>query len=415
LVITAVTCVPADRVFADQCLECHTNAETLAQVVRGLPEAPPLVRPRAGDLPPMSRVERVLVTEEYFDDYAHSDLYCDECHGGDPEAADFEAAHADVVRDPSYPAPGICADCHEQPETFENSLHYTIAGMEKALMERVGGNPADKKTVMQGFQANCADCHASCGQCHVSRPQVAGGGLVNGHAFTQKVSLEENCFACHGKTIGAEWRGDGKGLKPDVHNERVGMYCEECHTVDQLHGDFEEDPDMAHTSAKPQCVNCHEAIFTDQSEYKEVHSLHKGRTTCYVCHSQAYNNCSGCHVHSYGGAELEAQWSEFKIGRNPFVSDASPEKFVTVRKTPVNPGLFKFFAHDLLDNYESRPSWLPTSPHNIRRKTKQNRSCNSCHGVWDLFLMRQEVEKEERPANRTVIVAPGQAPKEVEE
>jgi thiosulfate/3-mercaptopyruvate sulfurtransferase len=55
------------------------------------------------------------------------------------------------------------------------------------------------------------------------------------------------------------------------------------------------------------------------------------------------------------------------------------------------------------------------TPHNIRRKTPQNGSCNACHGNEDLFLREQDVEPKYAAANRTVVVSEDRIPGKVAE
>lgn len=64
--------------------------------------------------------------------HATSGLSCSNCHGGDPSAADFDTAHAEVrhLNDPASTLyyknqPGTCGACHgEKVEQFQHSKHY---------------------------------------------------------------------------------------------------------------------------------------------------------------------------------------------------------------------------------------------------------------------------------------------------
>ena len=255
----------------DECVTCHTNLEKLKEIVSGLPQDPrkDSVSPAwIEGLKPLTRAEKVLVKavyldkEEFLANDDHGDISCGECHGGDPEATDFEAAHKDLVTDPSYPAPGICMDCHDYDQ-YENTVHYK------------GGAKGEK-------------CTATCGNCHISRPAHIGGGLVNGHLFDTVPTMNATCNTCHSGIAVGEYTGRIQGLQPDVHFQESEMHCAECHTGDEVHISSAE-----HT---PNCLACHEDVYGKNAEFKEVHSLHRGRLSCQVCHAQGYavqEPCSG--------------------------------------------------------------------------------------------------------------------------
>jgi len=105
----------------------------------------------------------------------------------------------------------------------------------------------------------------------------------------------------------------------------------------------------------------------------------------------------------------------FKIGRNPVKSERHPWDWVLLRHVPTNPELFAYYGDTLLPDFDNLPTWKFTTPHNMRRITPQNQTCNSCHGQEDLFLTEKDVAPEERAANAPVIVAPEDIPQPVEE
>jgi thiosulfate/3-mercaptopyruvate sulfurtransferase len=105
----------------------------------------------------------------------------------------------------------------------------------------------------------------------------------------------------------------------------------------------------------------------------------------------------------------------FKIGLNPLQSEQRPEKFVIVRHVPVDPDTFKFYSDTRLKNFDALPTWKLATPHNIRRQTPQNKSCNACHGNAQLFLGKNDVKPEYADANAKVIVPPEMIPPKVDE
>jgi hypothetical protein len=94
---------------------------------------------------------------------------CDKCHGGDPAAADSEAAHRGVYssREPRSRVyytriPPTCGSCHQQElDFFTKSRHYT-------------------QLVTTGRGPNCVTCHGS------MAIQVLSPG-----------EMETTCSACH--------------------------------------------------------------------------------------------------------------------------------------------------------------------------------------------------------------------------
>jgi thiosulfate/3-mercaptopyruvate sulfurtransferase len=101
----------------------------------------------------------------------------------------------------------------------------------------------------------------------------------------------------------------------------------------------------------------------------------------------------------------------FKIGLNPLKSEKRPDKFVVVRHVPVDQETFRFYVQDGLSNFDKLPTWKMATPHNIRRKTPQNESCNSCHGNERLFLLEKDVRPEYVKANKSVVVPPEMIPR----
>ncbi|MEW5723530.1 MAG: hypothetical protein AB1896_10515 [Thermodesulfobacteriota bacterium] len=390
-----------------ECVKCHTDAEKLKALAGGRPAGPPPPLPGPGlgrPLEPQSPWERVLISPQVMEDENHGSLGCEECHGGDPAAPDFETAHKDVVLDPSFPAPGVCADCHDQ-DNYEKSLHYSLSGM--MVPGHIRAGEAMKGRMDEAFQNHCASCHASCGQCHLSRPASVGGGLTDGHKFLKTPDLEQNCAACHGARVGDEYLGRHAGYEPDFHFADADMNCSDCHQSAEMHGDAE----------KPaSCLDCHAGIYEKDAENAKVHNMHQGKASCQVCHAQAYLNCTGCHLdRGQGGFTLDGHNLAFKIGYNPAPDERRPEKFVLVRRVPVEPDTFKDYVGGDLAYFRELPNWKPSAPHNVVRQTEQNKSCNNCHGNWNLFLLRKDVEPRYVKANRAVIVPPGKIPQKIKE
>ena len=357
----------------------------------------------------MAPHERVFVDGAFLEDENHGSMECVECHGGDPEAPDHEAAHREVVRDPSHPdASETCGACHEEiAAQGATSLHTTLAPYRLITEARADEAPAVREGLARARGAHCDSCHSSCGQCHVSRPASVAGGLLEGHVFKKKPPMRPVCTACHGSRIQKEFLGENEGVRPDVHRQKR-MSCEGCHSGAEMHGTGQAYRNRYQVENAPTCQGCHEEIFAAGAPNAETHTTHQGAATCQVCHAQPYKNCAACHVgkDAAGRAYFKTapSWLDLKIGRNPNATPERPEKFVVVRHVPVDRETFAFYVQDALTRFDALPTWKFATPHNIQRRTPQNEACNNCHGNAKLFLRSEDVDAQERNANRDVIV-----------
>jgi thiosulfate/3-mercaptopyruvate sulfurtransferase len=159
---------------------------------------------------------------------------------------------------------------------------------------------------------------------------------------------------------------------------------------------------------EPDCQSCH----ADQVDYDagiKAHRAHEPDVlACQVCHSTSYVNCVNCHVEQTDEGQaffrVEDNFLGFYIGRNPAPTEERPYQYVPVRHVPIDPESFSFYGDDLLSNFDSRPTWVYTTPHNIQRETAQGSKCGACHENNAVFLTPDKVAESERDANRDVIV-----------
>lgn len=354
--------------------------------------------------------EKVLVSEDFLTT-THGELGCVECHGGDETATERTAAHKGMKADPTFPdATATCGQCHEEEtELAKTSLHFTLATFKPMVHQRASQDQEKMPLLNQGMDNHCFSCHASCGECHVSRPNFAKGGFISGHNFNKTPDQENQCTACHGSRVGHEFTGEtGTG---DAHYTKHGMDCMACHGQHDLHGDGQTGHrDRYDVKGLSNCKDCH-----DGQDDVEQHAIHGDKVSCYVCHAQPYANCYGCHVglDDKGLAFFKNPDEEelFRIGRNPDPNEARPAEWVVLRRTPSVPTSFDFYGENLLSNFDNLNNWKYASPHNIQKKTKQNRSCNNCHGNEEIFLTEDKVKPEFRKANARVIVPVSMIPK----
>ena len=359
---------------------------------------------------PLEPYEKVLVDEEFLDEDPHGEIACETCHGGNPKATKREDAHQGLIPDPSFPdATKACGECHEEiVEVAKSSPHVTLSGFKHSIGMRASTDETVRGKIFQeGMKTHCYSCHSSCGQCHVSRPDSVEGGFVSGHLFSKTPPMETNCTSCHGSRIEKEYLGKNKGFPGDVHYAKRGMKCVAGHTGEEMHGTGKVYNHRYDVENAPRCENCHKDAISLNSKIK-AHKLHRGKVSCHVCHAVAYKNCYSCHVgkDAHGLPYFKTAKSElgFKIGLNPAPNQLKPYKFVTVRHIPVSKGTFDFYVKGGLANFDALPNWKVATPHNIQRKTPQNKSCNSCHGKKELFLLEKDVAPEEQLANKKVIV-----------
>jgi len=143
---------------------------------------------------------------------------------------------------------------------------------------------------------------------------------------------------------------------------------------------------------------------------------------CAVCHANEYFNCTNCHVSLdiKEAGKIKVIFPSdplftFKIGKNIDITPNNPYKYNLVRHSPMKKDSLaslrsfqdvltgKPGPEDLISNYDALPTWNSASVHNIQRHTKQNSSCNACHGHKELFLTKDDLVPEDPKANQKII------------
>lgn len=339
-----------------------------------------------------------------FLDSKHGKIGCTGCHGGDDTAREMKQAHATMVAAPSDGNAPICGSCHgDIAEQHGGSLHKSMKGYYHLIEKRLGRDISTDSELVAHFNAECGKCHASCGQCHVSRPVSVQGGFVRGHNFVTPPDNKENCTACHGSRVGAEFYGENEGIGADVHWIPNLKRCEFCHDAAAIHGSSSgantryEDQDLV------RCESCHAA-----SEHSNgYHAQHWGELACQVCHSQPYKNCNSCHT---GGAGITgSSYITFKIAKNPDHSGLRSYKYAVVRHIPITRDTYASWGLPDLPNFDSEPTWKYASPHNIKRWTAQTDTTgggacfDKCHKS-KYYLTMQDLAPGEIEANRAYVL-----------
>ena len=331
-----------------------------------------------------------------------------------------------------------CTECHYSPPNSEEMLvKQDVVDQMRASLDHIAEINAmvaspEQHATQTMFNNHCSSCHASCGDCHISQPSSVGGGFVDGHIISKTPSMSQNCTACHGSRVGNEYLGKHEEIPGDAHFRLERMNCVSCHTAVEMH-DSNASCEECHSAEEgvekiqqlnryagaqtPTCESCHEEVGA-WNDLNPNHTIHFGELSCQVCHTVSYTSCDGCHVAISDKTgkpfyETQGDYLTFFIGKNPTPNYHRPYEYVPVRHVPAAVTSYSFYGEDLLPGFDSLPTWVYATPHNIQTETPQNASCNACHGNSEIFLTLDKVRPEEVNANRTVIV--DQIPGPVEE
>ncbi|MFH1052320.1 MAG: hypothetical protein V1779_15475 [bacterium] len=354
------------------CVGCHTNYSALKELAD--PDTSTSSGGCSGEAIHIEPYDRVYLGGTGYTDFkksSHGKMACTTCHNGVDKTDDKSIAHSgDFIKHPSKVATEKCVTCHEdEVRRTHNSIHEMGWGQKRKVTMRYGlAGPQEfdqlPEHMQEGYNSNCATCHGSCGECHVNKPTASGGGLMNGHKFSKKPDMVKVCVACHTSRGGHAYLGIAVGSKPDVHLTKLGFDCMSCHSKNEVHGDGEIYDQRYKVPDMPKCEDCHNNIGSSNT----YHSMHADNLSCYVCHSQPYNNCGSCHIHGEG-ARIKS-YQGYKIGVNP-IQEIKGTKLSLVRRTLSAPDSWKEYGVANLSNFDVLPSYNYTSPHNILRKTTQ--------------------------------------------
>lgn len=423
LVGFSLTFIPQISAHADEldgCAKCHLDSSRIDELTEDLITERQYVEIselQQGDgytvkRAPFDLFENVLVKEEFLKT-AHGKIACSKCHKGDPAADTPEAAHRGMVTDPTInEAVEVCGSCHQEiTQTASQSSHASLGTSLAALRARCSDEQwqtLNKDAIGQ----QCSTCHsASCGSCHVSRPRVNGSGLMAGHIFQKRPDYVYQCAACHTQPVVDDFTG--KSSRGDIHYLK-GKVCVDCHGGKEVHASAAKSTNRYALPERTRCTDCHSDLAKSTACNNE---LHKGAVDCTVCHSQAYENCTSCHMgvdqDKLAYSQSGTQYNSFKIGINSEQSEGQP-RFVLVRQIPVRADSFSHYLKENLKNFQQGETFKRSVVHNIQRQTWQNAHCNHCHGQKNLFLTEQDVPKVDRTVNQKVIVTEDVIPKTIE-
>jgi thiosulfate/3-mercaptopyruvate sulfurtransferase len=401
------------------CEGCHTDYAHLQKVYSPDTAAP--AGGCGGEAPHYEPYDRVYMGGEGYNAFKASGHYqtgCVGCHKGVDNTDDKNVAHSgDFIRHPSMFAEQTCTPCHQAiVDNNKTSIHHGTGQKRKVTLRSglSGADDFDKLPAHQieGYNKNCATCHASCGDCHIVRPPIGGGGLAKGHDFTKTPDMVSVCVTCHVSRGGHAYLGVASGTQPDVHLTKAGYKCVNCHSGEELHGDGKQVDQRYAYEKLPTCEQCHPGIATKNT----YHSVHYTSFNCQTCHSQDYNNCGSCHIHG-DGARIPS-YLDFKIAVNPLPQIKKGFDFTLVRRTLAAPDNWEKYGVPQYANFAVLPTYNYTSPHNILRWTSRTKmlagqSCfSNCHirnegGTLvnkDLYLFQEDLLGWEAVASAGIVV-----------
>lgn len=412
------------------CEGCHTNYVHLKEVYT--PDPPHSGGGGCGgDTPVIEPYDRVFMGGTGYEDFkndVHGKIPCTACHNGVDKTADKDVAHSgDFMKKPTSDAINKCGSCHADIASKSvNNIHQGW-GQKSMVCLRAGvgnvpnGFEALSQAMKDGYNVNCGKCHATCGDCHVNRPVAGGGGLYKSHSFFKTPNMVDHCTTCHVSRGGHAYFGVGAGTVPDVHLTQAGFSCMNCHQKHEIHGNGTLYDQRYKYPELPKCTNCHSNI----SNSNPFHTKHINTFSCNTCHSQDYNNCGSCHIGSEEGARIHS-YQGYKIGMNPIKDTKSQFEFALLRQSLMAPDSWQDYGIPNLVNFDVRPTYKYTTPHNIIKITTRTgykdtngnwvtyTNCTQgCHisknsdGTFnnkELYLFDSDCLPWEKPANTGIVV-----------
>jgi hypothetical protein len=244
---------------------------------------------------------------------------CASCHKGNKYATNPSDAHEGIILNPSrleY-AKDACGECHaEIINRVLLSPMETQKGIKDVLLEQWVEKSQGFKD--KHYAKELAESHfnKACASCHVNQKEevfhdqslAKGGGCADCHResetknefhtqFTTRIQTD-TCLKCHNRSnrIGISYIGqfesEGYGtpykhgelsnkldshrfyyeLPADIHHEKAGLDCIDCHSEKGVMGDGREHDHMEY-AVDIACKDCHTPDFREYSLYDKAQTL----------------------------------------------------------------------------------------------------------------------------------------------
>jgi hypothetical protein len=178
-----------------------------------------------------------------------------------------------------------------QAQNLPKSLHGDASGM-RWWYEQPDGFGACSGVAYDS--TGCGTCHTKTETCESCHADAEG---------TFPVSQPDVCLVCHSR-IGKE-RDVGF---TDVHMDKLGMKCSNCHRTGDIHGNGTKYNTMFDKGAMDtSCTDCHETLPKNAE-----HSMHKDSLTCDTCHAKSVVTCYNCHFQTLLDSHQKKPAAAFK-------------------------------------------------------------------------------------------------------
>ena len=238
---------------------------------------------------------------------SHGDLTCIDCHGG-INSDNEKIAHTNLIKNPAnlVNAKAYCIKCHK-----DQVSRVVISPMQSQLPIRNNliqdwVHKAHSDDLSKEELENLANNHfqKACNSCHLGQEREIflnqnaskGGGCVachgvnspNSHTKFSTQIPSSNCVRCHNRSarIGLSYFGkfESEGVKAafdkthtladgrhynelhaDIHYQKAGLDCIDCHTSVGVMGNLKAHKNMRE-AVDISCSDCHEPIFKVPNE-----------------------------------------------------------------------------------------------------------------------------------------------------
>lgn len=283
----------------------------------------------AGDWGPDE--QRFFISEESLADDVHrqAGVTCQDCHGGDPTAANPTGAHAAAsgFRGPEE-VENACGTCHRDA---------WVGVKQKGVHFKAG----KKDETGRGSSMGCGVCH---GKAHGMTP------VDDSRSSVFLDNQVKTCGGCHEeehRTYAESTHGHGL----QASGLLVTAVCADCHGAHEIYRAADQRSTLHSSKIADTCAKCH--AFIQERLQRSVHGRGSGlggladRTTpggkgnrepsCNDCHQghdlahpegirfrqELPNRCGNCHTEVYGGyaASLHGEFTELGYGAAAKCSD----------------------------------------------------------------------------------------------
>jgi len=286
--------------------------------------------------------------ESRSEDYDISD--CLDCHGDQELEADTERGEElDLYVDEevllgSIHGEGLCTDCHQGAQDFEDSPHNEG---DPLVLNCSGSDCHDdvtleyQKSIHGKWAAKGDEEAARCPDCHGAHDILPASDRKS---RTNKFNLHRTCAACHESEVVLERRPihydtavadfvdsiHGKALLVD--GLIVAPSCNDCHGVHDILPHTDPDSRISRNMVPTTCGNCHvlvEDIFNASVHGELLESHDTNAPVCTTCHKshvvslpsgpefrlQADRMCGECHAEQLTGYRDTFHGKAIALGR----------------------------------------------------------------------------------------------------